>query len=766
MDFDRRDFLKIIGLGTAGTAVSGCSLQGVGTALQLSEEEIRPEPGPETWVTSTCGLCSGSCGVLVRKIGERAVKVEGNPIHPVNRGRLCPVGQASLQLLYHPDRLHSPLKRAGERGSGKWEKISWEEAMGLMASKLKELRVKGEPHKLVALTGNGSELADRLMVRFLNAYGSPNFLSAQREDPSSLSQYLTQGIRERVAYDLENTNYILSFAAPLVEGWLSPIRQMRALAFLRQGRPGRRGKLVQIESRLSATAAKADEWIAIRPGTEGAFALGIAHVLIREDLYDQAFVARHVAGFEDWTDQTGNKKKGFKSTVLEQYPPKKVSEMTGVSADVIERLAHEFARSGSSLAMCGDGLLQHGDINRSAVAIHALNGLVGNIDKPGGVLVRQDPPLSDWSPARKDQIAADGLRHRSLGSSTLNHLSEAILTGKTYQTKALFIYDANPVFSASASFRDALRNIPFVVTFSLFPDETAAESDLVLPDCTPLERWDVATETPGFAVTTVGVGQPALAPFHESRPAAEVIIELAKALGGDIAASFPWKEPEGAIRPLVMGLYRAKGGVVLTSEFQDEHLRAPLREWVWAPQDYPTFEDFWKDIIAQGGWVDPYYKYGDYTRTLRTASGKFELSSLVTGGSVSWKEDGKDDKDYPFYVYLFKPLAFMNEASAALPFLQEIAGSSVHSPWDSWVEINPRRAKELGIKDGDWVFVESPINKLKSRVRLFSGAMPDVVNVPLGQGHMAMGRWAKGRGINPLSLLKNGAPTKVRIYKA
>lgn len=750
MKFNRRDFLKIIGLGTAGTAVSGCSLQGVGTALQLSEEEIRPEPGPETWVTSTCGLCSGSCGVLVRKIGERAVKVEGNPVHPVNRGRLCPVGQASLQLLYHPDRLHSPLKRAGERGSGKWEKISWEEAMGLMASKLRELRVKGEPHKLVALTGNGSELADRLMVRFLNAYGSPNFLSAQREDPSSLSQYLTQGIRERVAYDLENTNYILSFAAPLVEGWLSPIRQMRALAFLRQGRPGRRGKLVQIESRLSATAAKADEWIAIRPGTEGALALGIAHVLIREDFYDRAFAENYVQDLE-----------GFKAMVLKQYSPSKVSEITGVSVEVIERLSREFARHQPSVALAGNGLLQHTDGNFSALAVHALNALVGNIDKPGGVLVRQDPPLSAWPSVKQDRTAATGLRQPALGTS-LSHLSDAILKDKPYKIDTLFVLGSNPVFSAPASFRDALRKVPFVVNFSMFLDETAEEADLILPDCTFLERWDLQTQIPGFALNAVGIGQPALAPLYGSRPAAQVILDLAKVMGGSVTSSFPWKGPLEALQALATGLYRARRGLILSVEFKDEHLHPPLREWTWVPQDYPAFDNFWEDLIKKGGWIDPYYRYGDYRRTLRTPSGKFELSSLPTGGSAS----RKDGKDYPFYVYLFKPLAFMNETSAALPFLQEIAGSSVHSPWDSWVEINPKKAKELGIKDGDWVFIESPTNKVKTRARLFAGAMPDVVNVPLGQGHTSLGRWAKGRGVNPLSLLDDRRPTKVRISKA
>ncbi|TAJ90339.1 hypothetical protein EPO44_14880, partial [bacterium] len=598
MKFDRRDFLKIVGLGTTATAVSGCTLQGVGTALQLTEQEIRPESGPESWVASTCGLCAGGCGVVVRKIGARAVKLEGNPVHPVNRGRLCPVGQASLQLLYNPDRLRSPLKRVGERGAGKWEKIGWDEAIALMASKLKELRGQGKPHTLVVLSGQGSELADLLMRRFLNSYGSPNFFHANSEEPSSLAQYITQGIKGRVAYDFENSDYILSFAAPLVEGWLSPVRQMRALGHIRQGRPGHRGKLVQVESRLSATAAKADEWIPVRPGTEGILALGFAHVIVREDLYDRAFAEKYFAGFE-----------GFKTLVLDQYAPQKASAVTGVPAEVIERLAREFARSGPSLALAGDGLLQQGDATRSAVAIHALNALVGSIDRQGGVLVQQSPPLSSWSPVQQDQIAAAGIGRPVLRLSSAGILSETILAERPYKTNALFIVGANPLYSAPSSFRAALRKVPFVVSFSLFPDETAEEADLILPDCTSLERWDIQTEVPGFALNAVGIGQPALPPLYQSRAAAEVVFDLAKALGGNISASFPWNSPKEAIQSLVRGLYRTKRGVIFTEEFQEEHLHYRLRQWSWAGQDYPTFEDFWKEIMAKGGWVDPYYKY-------------------------------------------------------------------------------------------------------------------------------------------------------------
>ncbi len=763
MRFDRRDFLKIIGVGTTATAVSGCNLRGISTAIQLADEQVRPEPGPESWTASLCGLCSGGCGILVRKIGERVVKAEGNPISPVNRGGLCPIGQASLQLLYNPDRLRAPLKRVGERGSGRWEKIDWREAMAFIASKLKELRDKGMPHTLAVISGKGSELTDRLTRRLLDAYGSPNFISAEKDGPVSSVQHLTQGMGGKIAYDFENANYILSFGAPLVEGWMSPVRQMHALAYLRQGRPGQRGKLVQVESRLSATAAKADEWIPVRPGTEGVLALGIARVLIEKELYDRAFAEQHLLGFEDWSDSSGNKQSGFKTLVLEHYPPQKVSQITGVSLEVIERLAREFARYGPSLAIPGDGLAQYGNCNFPALAVHALNALVGNIDKPGGVLVREEPPLSPWPPVKQDQAAAAGLRQTALPSSDTGRLSQAILAEMPYKINALFIIGSNPLFSAPGSFRQALRKVPFVVSFSLFLDETAEEADLVLPDCTGLERWDITTGIPGFAVTTVAVGQPALPPLYESRPATEVILDLARALGGNIAASFPWKSSMEAIQALVMGLHRARRGMIFAGEFKQEHLDHRMRELEWYPtRDYPSFEAFWKDLVEKGGWMDPYYKYGDYQRALQSPSGKFELPPLLAEKPTH----NTGDEGYPFYLYLFKPLALASEVSANLPFLQEIVGSSVHSAWDSWMEINPKSAKELGIKDRDWVVVESPAGKIKVRARLFPGAMPEVVNIPVGQGHTALGRWAKGRGVNPIALVDGRGPTKVRIYKA
>ena len=235
--------------------------------------------------------------MTVRRIGERAVAVKGNPLDPANRGGLCPVGQAILQLVYNPDRVRSPMLREGDANAPRWREISWAEAIALIKSRLEAIRSGAGAHTVAAIGNGTSELAGLMMARLLRAFGSANFITDESAQPSH-GQDLTQAISGRVAYDFENSRYILSFAAPLLEGWMSPVRQMRDIADFRAGWLGERGKLVQIESRLSATAAKADEWIRVNPGTEGVLALGIAGVLVRYQLYDAGFVKEHVAGFE------------------------------------------------------------------------------------------------------------------------------------------------------------------------------------------------------------------------------------------------------------------------------------------------------------------------------------------------------------------------------------------------------------------------------------------------------------------------------------
>ncbi|MFQ6672704.1 MAG: molybdopterin-dependent oxidoreductase, partial [Candidatus Tectimicrobiota bacterium] len=312
----RRNFFKVAGLFAAGAA--GASL---GRKRPPLPDLVEGDPWPEReerWVASVCQLCPGGCGLRARVVDGRVVKVEGNPFHPVNRGRLCPVGQAAPQLRYHPDRLRSPMLRTA---GGGLRRASWEEATSFLAQALKGLRDRGEAHTVVFLAGPFRGLRDRFLRRFMTAFGSPNYIRAREAAPEELdpSHSLAQGIDRPLAPDLFAARSILSFGVPLLEGGPSPVYQMRAYGHFRQGEGRPRGVLIQVEPRRSATAERADKWVAIRPGTETTLALGIAHALVLENLFDESFVARHCEGFEDGAGPDGRVLPGLRTIVLREF---------------------------------------------------------------------------------------------------------------------------------------------------------------------------------------------------------------------------------------------------------------------------------------------------------------------------------------------------------------------------------------------------------------------------------------------------------------
>ncbi|MFQ6093252.1 MAG: molybdopterin-dependent oxidoreductase, partial [bacterium] len=394
MEIKRRDFLKLVGGATAGAALSGWSLHELWSMPERPGEYPFPGPRLEHWVRSVCQECAGGCGIMARVIDGKVVKIEGNPLHPVNRGALCPKGHAGVERLYHPDRILGPLLRSGDRGAGKWQKIPWNEALEIVVAKLKEIRNQNRPHGLVLINGKHRGLMDRLLARFAEAFGTPNYIRADERQNEQLAYYLTQGVTEQVGYDLEHSNYILSFGSPFLESGPSPVWFMSRYGHLRQGRRGQRAKVVQIDTRCSVTAAKADEWIPVEPGAEGVLALGIAHVIINEGLYDRDFVARETFGFENWRDEGGREHVGFRTLVLREYTPGIVSDLAGVPIETIIKLAREFAAQKPAIAL-GDGMgTRYSNGIYNLMAVHCLNALVGSIDRPGGVILQKEIPFS------------------------------------------------------------------------------------------------------------------------------------------------------------------------------------------------------------------------------------------------------------------------------------------------------------------------------------------------------------------------------------
>jgi anaerobic selenocysteine-containing dehydrogenase len=316
MKIDRRSFLSL-GIGVAaGTALSPLPWKltdDLSILTQMWPWTPVPKRGEANYVNSVSTLCGGGCGISVRKIDNRAVKIEGMPGYPGSDGKACPLCLSGLQLLYGPTAVSSPLKRVGERGEGKWQKISWDDAVAEVAEKLGTLREDDRPQGLACITDRACGTVPELFKRFLQVFGSPNFMpSASYEDAYQLTLKLMQGVDASAGFDLENADYILSLGSGILEGWGPTVRMFRAKEHWLENNV----KVVQVEPRLSNSAAKADQWIPIEAGTEGYLALGIAHVILKEGLYKKAFVDKFGFGFEDWVGQDGKKHDGFKTIVL------------------------------------------------------------------------------------------------------------------------------------------------------------------------------------------------------------------------------------------------------------------------------------------------------------------------------------------------------------------------------------------------------------------------------------------------------------------
>ena len=387
---ERRDFIKISALSGVMATLEGCRSAEKQLIRFIPEEELIP--GIATWKPSVCTLCSAGCGLLVRVMqGEAEVvrhgqqglikmglakKLEGNPQHPVNRGKLCARGQAGLQVLYHPDRITHPIKRTGARGSGEFQEITWDDALKELAAHLTALQTSNATNSLAFLARPQHGQRHELIERFLKAYGAPPAVWYQPFDEAVLRQanLLSFGHAALPTFDLGRADYVISFGADFLGTWNSPVAQSIGYGEMRQGRPGRRAKFVQVESRMSQTGANTDEWIPCRPGMEGVLALGIAHVILSEKLAPQGAGSRAGSLIAGW------------SAGLPDFTPEAVEKQTGVSAAVIKRLAHELTQSGSAAAIIGGAPLAHTNGLFNALAVNALESLVDKGPDQGQIL--------------------------------------------------------------------------------------------------------------------------------------------------------------------------------------------------------------------------------------------------------------------------------------------------------------------------------------------------------------------------------------------
>ncbi len=718
MKVDRRSFLALGVGGAAGTALSPLPWK-LTDDLSIWSQRWPwvpvPEDGEIHFEKSTCTLCPGGCGIDVRMINDRPVKIEGQKRHPINRGGTCLLGAAGLQFLYGPSRVRSPLQRVGKRGQGKWAPISWDAALAIVSKKLTALRADGRPQALACIAGKNRGTVPALLKRFLKAYGSPNFIGpSSASDSLESAANLMTGHTGPVGFDLEAADYVVSFGCGLLDGWGSPVHTFQAVSHR-----GQRGaELVQIDFRLSNTAAAADRWVPVNPGTESVLALGMAHVIIADSLYDPGFVTEFASGFD-----------AFKHLVMTHYPLDTVAGITGVSVAAIKELATRFGQAKRPLALFGRGRGLTAGTLSEAMAIVALNALTGRINREGGLWLLPDASGGQWPELPMDAVAAkgfgalrlDGVKNDAIGIRSLPaRFFKSISDGSADGPDILLAAGANPAYTQhdTAAVQKALAGIPFIVSFSSFFDETTQQADLILPNHTFLERFEDVPAPAGFHRPYVGLTRPVVSPQHDTRHLGDTVMALARRLKGPVGAAFQW---------------------------QDYH--ACLQE---------TMAGRWRDMAADGHWMDTAFSPSSWKDAFKTGSGRFEFN----GGSPSpalWQavslDAGGKSGDFPLLLVPYDSMRLSSGNIANPPFVTKIVADTVLVHSDIFVAVNPETAGQYKLGEGSAAVLSTPKGQAAVRIHLSERIKPGILAMPTGLGHTAFDDYLAGKGVNVNQLI-------------
>jgi anaerobic selenocysteine-containing dehydrogenase len=523
-NISRRDFLKLAGVGAATTAV----LTGCGPASRyVTREPYTKMPeytynGLSTYYATTCRECSAGCGLIVRTMQGRALKVEGNQNNPVNLGKTCARGQATLHGLYNPDRVTDPLQRT-KRGEKDSVKMDWDAAVQVVADALS----KNQPDEIAFLVGMAPDHLFDLVTDITKSLGAPGPIRYGALGMFEARATLVQAAKEMFGqavlpfFDIGGADLVFSFGANFLETWLSPVAQTRNFAKLRQGTPNRRGVFIQFEARMSQTGAKADQWIALKPGTEALVVLAIGRL---------AAEARGVSLPAAFANVDVNN----------------AAAASEISVDTLKNLANLFMNADRPLAIPGGAALGQSNGLQTAEAVLALNTFIGNLGKDGGVFLSPTAPLAD-------------AYHRP---ASMKELSDFVTKMESGGIKVLFVHGVNPLFEIpkSLGFEGAVGSIPQVVSFATFPDETALLADYVFPDNHVLESWGYQKVATGANSSVLSGAQPVVVPMNNSKATADVLLAAVQKAGGGLASALPFKDEVEYIQSKLKDLIPASDG--------------------------------------------------------------------------------------------------------------------------------------------------------------------------------------------------------------
>ncbi|NWF78323.1 MAG: molybdopterin-dependent oxidoreductase [Chloroflexi bacterium] len=646
----------------------------------------------EEIVRTNCRGCHGGCGVLVHVRDGTIIKIEGDPDFPTNHGSMCSKGLAFQQLVYHPDRVKYPLKRVGKKGEGKWQRISWDEAFDTIVNKLKQVIKENGPESIVLAQGTSRE-GEAFLARFGNLLGTPNVMAAGHFCYLTRvgASLVTCGNLPICDYD-GNPNCVVVWGSNIF--WTNPDEYTgeNLCRVLAQG-----AKLIVVDPRLTYTSSRADVWLQLRPGTDAALAFGMLNVIISEKLYDKEFVEKYTHGWDKFVER------------VKQYPVEKVAEITWVPADKIIEAARLFAKTKPATIQWGISIEQNINCIDSDRLLIDLLAITGNLDVKGGGVFFLPPKgqtISQFTyhkelPPEQSAKYIAGDAHKlchMIGLVPENYVYNAVLTGKPYPVRAILLQASNPVVTRpnAKMVYKALSQVEFLSVADFFLTPTAELADVFLPSAT----WLEVDYTGGFFFRHGYLfPRKKIVQIGECKSDFEIWNELGRRMG---------QKQWGANHIGDLDQILAPGGVTWADVRDKPFLRGEVK--------YRKY--------LEKGFSTPTRKVELYCTTFE----KWGYDPLPTYKEVPESPVSNPElaKQYP-YILITGPRSpvFFHSEHRMIPWLREC-----HP--DPMIDIHPDTAKKHGIKEGDWVYIESPRGRIKQRARFNPGIHPQVVCIQHG----------------------------------